>query len=346
MEGLAGDGNPDIRWRWSRSGEDMFPAERAQSIGDAGELRTDVASVEARRLEPGDWPGFRGPTHDGVVHGVKIKTDWSTAPPKLVWRQRVGPGWSSFAIVGDRLFTQEQRGESEAVMCVDAATGREVWVRQDAARFYENLGGAGPRATPTFAEGRIYALGATGILNCLDATTGELKWSHNISDDSGAKIPMWGFSSSPLVVSGMVIVFAGGESQQNLLAYRAESGDLAWTAPAGHDSYASAQPASIGGEDQILFFSDAGLTAVDPASGAVLWEHAAPGSNEPRTVQPHLVGGTQVLVSGANSGTTSISMCCSFTVMYHRQHDVKFAGTECEVRFFRPPAHFAAGDQR
>jgi outer membrane protein assembly factor BamB len=308
MEGLAGDGNPEMRWRWSRSGEDLFLAERVQSTAKTGELQTPDVSGEALRVQSGDWPGFRGPTYDGVVYGAKIKTDWSTAPPRLVWRQRIGPGWSSVAIVGNRLFTQEQRGESEAVICVDAATGREVWVRQDAARFSENLGGVGPRATPTFADGRIYALGATGILNCLDAATGELKWSHNISDDSGAKIPMWGFSSSPLVISEMVIVFAGGESQQNLLAYRAESGDLVWTAPAGHDSYASAQPASIGGEDQILFFSDAGLTGLDPASGAVLWEYAVVSSNEQRTVQPHLVGGAQVLFSGSNTGTTSLSV--------------------------------------
>jgi outer membrane protein assembly factor BamB len=253
MEGLAGDGNAEMRWRWSRSGEDLFLADRVQSTAKTGELQTPDASGEAPRVQSGDWPGFRGPTYDGVVYGAKIKTDWSTAPPRLVWRQRVGPGWSSVAIVGDRLFTQEQRGEHEAVICVDAAMGREVWVHQDAARFSENLGGVGPRATPTFADGRIYALGATGILNCLDAATGELKWSHNISDDSGAKVPIWGFSSSPLVMNEMVIVFAGGESRQNLLAYRAESGDLVWTAPTGHDSYASAQPASVGGEDQILF---------------------------------------------------------------------------------------------
>jgi outer membrane protein assembly factor BamB len=214
-------------------------------------------------------------------------------------------------IVGNRLFTQEQRGEIEAVVCLDSATGRELWVHQDRARFSENLGGVGPRATPTFAEGRIYALGATGILNCLDAATGEPTWSRNITVDSGAnegKLPIWGFSSSPLVVNEIVIVFAGGEGQQNILAYRAESGEVAWTAPASHDSYASPQLVSLSGEDQILFFGDLGLTAVDPASGTVLWEHAVAAPGEPRSVQPHLLGGTQVLLSGANSGTAMVDV--------------------------------------
>src|SRR5206468_4487815 len=141
MEGLSGDGNPQIRWRWSRTGEDLFLAEKAQGIGNASDLRTPVPSRDMLTLQPDDWPGFRGPNRDGEVHGVTIATDWNTAPPKLVWRQRVGPGWSSVVIVGNRLFTQEQRGESEAIVCLDSARGRELWVHQDAARFSENLGG-------------------------------------------------------------------------------------------------------------------------------------------------------------------------------------------------------------
>lgn len=307
MEGLKGDTNPQVRWRWSRSAEELFLAERAKSPVPVGGDRP-VSSEDAFMLQPGDWPGFRGPDRTGEVHGIKIATDWNTAPPKLIWRQRIGPGWSSVAIVAGRLYTQEQRGESEAVVCLDSATGREIWSHQDYARFSEILGGVGPRATPTFAEGRIYALGATGILNCLDSATGERNWSRDIAADSGAKVPMWGFSSSPLVVNGMVIVFAGGASEQNLLAYDAQSGDRTWTAAAGHDSYTSPQPVAIGGANQLLFYSDVGLTAVDPVSGAVLWEHASAGPGEPRSVQPHLIRETQVLVSAPNAGTTLLDV--------------------------------------
>ena len=127
-----------------------------------------------------------------MVRGTNIGTDWKTAPPRLVWRQRVGPAWSSVIVVADRLFTQEQRGEKEAVVCHDAGTGKTLWVHEDAGRFWESVSGAGPRATPTFADGRIFALGATGVLNCLEAGTGKRIWMRNIAEDAGAKPPRVG----------------------------------------------------------------------------------------------------------------------------------------------------------
>src|SRR5205085_11920790 len=119
-----------------------------------------------------------------------------------VWRRRVGPGWSSFAVISDRGFTQEQRGEAEAVVCFDIATGDEIWSHEDKARFEEIVAGAGPRATPTFAGGRIYALGGSGVLNCLDAATGRPIWTRDIAEEAETKPPQWGFSSSPLIKNG------------------------------------------------------------------------------------------------------------------------------------------------
>ena len=289
MNGLSGDLRADLHWRWSRTPEEVYLAERAPATATApagGELT----------LRPGDWPGFRGPDRDGAVHGVRIATDWDTAPPRPVWRQRVGPAWSSVAVVGDRLFTQEQRGDAEAVVCLDAATGREVWAHQDAGRFWDAQSGAGPRATPTFADGRVYALGGRGTLNCLDAATGERQWSRDITADAGAKVPIWGFSSSPLVAGGVVIVFAGGDGPKGLLAYRTDSGEPAWAAPVGGTSYSSPQLVTIGGQPQVLFLSDRGLTAVNPGSGAVLWQHAGAAPGAPQAIQPHLVGDAQVLL--------------------------------------------------
>jgi outer membrane protein assembly factor BamB len=255
-------------------------------------------------VQPGDWPAFRGPNRDSVVRGAKIATDWQTAPPKLLWRQRVGPGWSSFAVVGDRLFTQEQRGPSEAVVCLEAATGREIWAYEDAASFSDAQAGPGPRATPTFAEGRIYALGATGILNCLDAATGERAWSHDVAADAGAKLPVWGFVSSPLVVKGVVVVSAEGDRQKTLLAYRADSGEPAWTADVGKISYGSPQPASLHGAEQILFLGERGLMALDPATGKIFWEHSVPtGPAMPHSLQPHPLGESQILIAFDHGAT-------------------------------------------
>src|SRR5262245_13907916 len=177
FEGVDGSFAAKFQYRWMPTAEEKLLADIS-----AGKLRGQASPGAAATpaLESGDWPGFRGPDRDGRLPGVRIATDWDQHPPKQVWRHRVGPGWSSFAVVGNRLYTQEQRGEDEVVVCYDADTGAEVWAHADAARFTEPIAGAGPRATPTFHEGKVYALGGKGRLNCLDAATGSVKWSRDI----------------------------------------------------------------------------------------------------------------------------------------------------------------------
>jgi outer membrane protein assembly factor BamB len=135
-------------------------------------------------------------------------------------------------------------------------------------------------------------------LNCLDTATGERQWSRDIKTDSGAHVPQWGFSGSPLVVGGLVVVFAGGEGPKQLLAYHAGSGELAWAAAAGETSYGSPQPARIAGSEQALLLSNRGLTAVEAVTGAVLWEHLLPlPPSAPRTIQPHVLGEAGMLIA-------------------------------------------------
>jgi outer membrane protein assembly factor BamB len=287
VDGVDGDLQSRTRWRWIPRPEELFMAQKAPA--------PRPSSLPPLILSEGDWPAFRGPNRDGVIPSVTIGTDWSTAPPKLLWHQRVGPAWSSVIVIGDLLFTQEQRGPEETVVCYEASTGKEVWVHVDTARFVGPPAGAGPRATPTFAGGRLFTLGATGILNCLDAATGARFWSRDVAAEAPAKPPMWGYSSSPLVVEDKVIVFAGGDGDRNLLAYRTDSGELAWAARASHDSYSSPQLATIDGQRQCLLLGDHGLTAVDPATGNPLWQYGWVMAGAPRTVQPHVLGSSQVV---------------------------------------------------
>jgi len=293
MDGLNGDTGMSFRFRWTPTAEDLYRAQLAKAGQTPQPSLIDTSTP--LHLQSGDWPGFRGAERDGIVHGTHIATDWNANPPKPLWRKLVGPGWSCPIVVNDRVFSQEQRGDDEAVFCLDAATGRELWAHLDRVRFDESMAGPGPRATPTFADGKLYTQGATGILNCLDAASGRLLWTRQIRPEN-AGLPMWGYSSSPLLAGQMVIVFEGENNHAALLAFHADTGAPAWTCDVGTMSYSSAQLVSMAGQDLALFLSDRGLSAVDPRTGNIAWEYRVPAKGTlPRSLQPHSLGDGNVL---------------------------------------------------
>jgi outer membrane protein assembly factor BamB len=311
FEGTTGDIIPKFTYRGSPTMEDRFLAERS---GTLAAKTVPALSADTLMLKPGDWPGFRGALRDSRLAGARIGTDWKEQPPRQVWRHHVGPGWSSFAVVGNRLFTQEQRGSDEVVTCYDADAGNELWVHTDNTRFSEAMAGPGPRATPTFHEGKIYALGAKGLLNCLDAATGRLEWSRDIMKESDAKLQPWGFASSPLVSHGIVTVFVGDPAGKVVLAFDAKTGKPAWQAGKGDKdhkdfhSYCSIQPAHLDGVDQLVISTAVGLMAFHPTRGDVLWQYDWPlGKNGSRIVQPAIVGESDVLIgTGFGVGTRRV----------------------------------------
>ncbi|MDY7091630.1 MAG: PQQ-binding-like beta-propeller repeat protein [Acidobacteriota bacterium] len=286
-EGIHGDMSWDFAWRWAETPEE--------------ELLEAVASEEVLappQAEIGEavWPGFRGAQRNSVVPGVALATDWSASPPEELWSRPVGPGWSSFAVAGDLLYTQEQRGEQEAVSCYRASTGEPVWIHEDPARFWEPMAGTGPRATPTVHRGRVYALGATGILNALNALDGSRLWRRDVAEDTGAKTPEWGFSSSPLVVDGLVVVHTGAPDGKAVVAYDELSGEPRWFAPAGALSYSSVHLATLHGVRQLLIVTGDGVTSLAPADGSVLWRHEWPAGGGARVTQPWVLEDDTVLV--------------------------------------------------
>lgn len=320
--GVSGAGASDIHWRWTPSPEERLisqaanepnvvvtsnapeqsqpqplpvsnaepsPTSASPSADSSKDATTTASPVEAAKTGA-DWPGFRGPRRDGIVRGVRIDPDWTQSPPVQLWRKPVGPGWSSFAVHSDLCYTQEQRGEDELVACYKVSTGEPVWRHRDAVRFWESNGGAGPRATPTLSNGRVYTFGATGILNVLNASNGSLIWTRNVASETGTKVPQWGFSSSPLVVDNLVIVAASGK----LAAYDAATGQQKWVGQSHGGSYSSPHRTTIDGVPQILLESGSGLTSLVPASGALLWEYSWSGST---IVQPAVIPGGDVLIS-------------------------------------------------
>jgi outer membrane protein assembly factor BamB len=315
-DGVSGDGGFNLRSRWSPTAEDRLLAQAPddppplvppvaaaapsaspaagsiakESVAKPGEPAAPAAAAiaPATRVE---WSGFRGPNRDSIVRGVRIETDWTKSPPVKLWQRPVGPGWSSFAVHGDVFFTQEQRGGDEIVGCYRVNTGEPVWRHKDPVRFYESNGGAGPRATPTIHDGRVYAFGATGILNALDERTGRVIWSRDVAKETEKEIPMWGFTSSPLVFDDVVIVAASGR----MAGYEVATGKTRWLGPDGGGSYGSPHLATIDGVPQILLLSSTGTTSLAPASGAILWKHEW--SEGTSIVQPALTAEGDVLVN-------------------------------------------------
>jgi outer membrane protein assembly factor BamB len=285
--GITGDGASDLHWRWAPT-----PEERLLALAGNEPAAPPWTPTAAKTVA--HWPGFRGPDRDGVVRGVRIATDWSRSPPVELWRRPIGPGWSSFAVGGDLLYTQEQRGDDEVVACYHLTTGQPVWRHQDAARFWESNAGAGPRATPTLHNGHVYTCGATGIVNALDAADGAVVWSRNAAADTGKKVPGWGFAGSPLVVDDVVIVATGGR----LVAYDLVTGEPRWLGPAGGGGYSSPHLATIDGVKQILLLNGAGAISVAPATGTQLWQYPWRGDG---IVQPALTADGDVLI-GTGSG--------------------------------------------
>lgn len=331
-DGVMGEGGAQLRWRWTPTAEERLlalgdptpsaaastepeaaapaPAEAAIPKGpSAGKIKTVVASAAPAEKGPAtsesvirrvEWPGFRGPDRDGVVRGAQIETDWSKAPPVELWRRPIGPGWSSFAVDGDRIYTQEQRGEEELVSAYRLSNGEPVWRHRDRVRFYESNGGAGPRATPTLHNGRVYTLGATGILNALDGRTGAGVWTRNAAKDTGAPLPGWGFAGSPLVAGDVVVVATSGR----LAGYDIATGNLRWVRQTGGGGYSSPHFTTIGGVPQILLLSGAGATSVAPADGTVLWSHSFQAGVA--IVQPALVADGVLISAGDMMGGVGI----------------------------------------
>jgi outer membrane protein assembly factor BamB len=288
------------KWRFGRSADQLL----AGAFG--GGEATDW------RATPHDYPRFLGGGYWAETPGVELETDWKSHPPEEVWRHEIGAGWSGIAVVGNQAVTQEQRGDEELVSCYRLDSGELVWAhgdetRFDPADFQGSLGGIGPRATPTIHDGRILTQGGTGIVNCIDARTGDVIWSHDTHAEIDAEPLVWGQSGSPLVVDDLVIVSVGAPSDaaaredydSSLVAYDLESGELRWAAGNRQASYASPIVTTLAGERQIVMVNDKFITAHRVEDGTVLWEYPWPSESDSTatTTQPIPLDGDRLFLS-------------------------------------------------
>jgi outer membrane protein assembly factor BamB len=315
IDGLSGDAEVVFGWR-----RDAVPAALPTTVADTARDAGPPA------LEPGphDFAGYLGPQRDGRVVGPPLDADWATHPPREVWRRAVGAGWGGFAVVGGLAFTQEQRGDREAVVCYDLDTGAERWIHSDPVRFDSSYGGPGPRATPTISAGRVYTMGATGRLTCL-AADGTVVWG--VDTVPGAVPPpppapgedpavetesvatgallAHGMAGSPLVVGERVFVSPCGTDGRSLAAFDAATGAEIFRAGTKRASYASPALHPVAGAPCMLVFNEVGVAAHDPEDGAVRWGFPWGNDNFNNCAQPLVIDEHRVLLS-TGYGTGSV----------------------------------------
>ncbi|MCY2968306.1 MAG: PQQ-like beta-propeller repeat protein [Planctomycetota bacterium] len=305
LEGFAGDYSPELSWRWSPSREQP----RIETTDRTAISTPSSVGMSLGEPADSDWPGFRGAHFNSRAPGRFAELDWRTDPPRILWTTPIGPGWSSFASVAGRLFTQEQRGDFEVVSCRDCATGQVIWADEHATRFSDVVAGAGPRATPTYRNGRLFTFGAKAVLSALDASTGKLYWRHDLMTEVNAALPVWGFASSPTVVGEAVIVYAGGPGDNGLVAYHAVTGEPLWRRPQQGMNFGSAQPVSIDGREMVLFSTVSGLDALDPATGDLIWQYSPTRWRGPIVCQPQQIGTNSLIVPlGDGVGVTRLEV--------------------------------------
>ncbi len=283
IKGVDGNIVPILGFRWSD--------DRAFDHATTTAATTTAATVPG----PDDYPQFYGPNRDATLAGPRLARDWRAQPPRQLWRREVGEAWSSFAVVGDAVVTQEQRGAEETVVRYELSTGEQVWVHADSTRFDTTVGGIGPRATPTVAAGRVYTLGATGILNCLQLDDGSRVWSRHVLEDNDAAPSEWGLTSSPLLAGDRVIVQLG-LGGTSLAAYEKATGAPAWRAGVDDGSYSMPTLATVAGREQVLIVNRRSVAGHDPATGEMLWREPwdLPGE---RITMPLTFGDDRLLVS-------------------------------------------------
>jgi outer membrane protein assembly factor BamB len=266
-----------------------------------------VSTVPVHNQQGGafDWPQWRGPNRDGLSQETGLLQEWPAAGPPQVWKASgAGTGYSSMAVSGGRIYTLGARSNyrvqrmlgygTELVMAFDAATGKKLWEVENGSLF-SNDRGDGPRSTPTVDGNRVYALGASGDLSCLEAATGKKVWSVNLLSTFGGSNPNWGLSESPLVVGDRVLVNAGGP-QASLVAFDKRKGSVLWKSQGDGAGYSSAVVHQVGGVQQAVFFTARRAVGVDVRDGRLLWEYANV-SNRVANIATPIVKGDRVFLS-------------------------------------------------
>jgi outer membrane protein assembly factor BamB len=256
---------------------------------------------------PADWPQWRGLRRDGISAETGLLDSWPAAGPRLVWKtQGLGEGYSAFAVVGERLFTQGQQGDQEFVVAFDTNTGKQIWTAPSGRAFRERRG-HGPRGTPTVDGNRLYALAADGTLVCLDTATGQRVWGMNLTERFGGRVPTWGISESPLIDGDRLIVTPGGRGA-SVVALEKTKGNLLWQSQSDPAGYSSPMPFEAGGSRKVAVFTADGAIGLDMKNGALEWRYSKVSNRTANIATPIINNGHIFLSSDYGTGCALLKL--------------------------------------
>lgn len=262
-----------------------------------------------------DWPQWRGPNRDGVIHDQDLVETLPNGDLPRQWEVEIGPGYNGPTVADGRVYVMD-RGSSppddpaagiERVLCFDAATGKSLWTHEYAAPYTISYT-AGPRASVTIHQGKAYAVGAMGHFHCLRADTGGVVWARDLESDYDVRMPIWGIAASPLIHDDLVIQVVGGSGPACVVAFDAETGRQRWAAldePAGYSS-----PILIrqGSRDVVVCWTGESVSGLDPATGRVFWALPMRPRNMPIGVATPVIQDDQLFVSSFYDGSMMIEL--------------------------------------
>lgn len=254
-----------------------------------------------------DWCQWRGANRDGKVTGFEAPKQWP-AELNVKWKVMVGLGDASPVMSGGKVYSFGRVGGDEVTMCLDAATGKEIWQDKYAALAVSGPSASqhpGPRSTPAVSENKVVTLGIGGVLSCLDAATGKVIWRN---EEYTKELPQFFTGLSPIIVKGMCIVHLGGKDLGKIIAFDLASGNQKWKTTSDGPSYSSMALMSVDGKIQIVDLTNKNLVGVDPENGKLLWQFPAPDQSRFYNSASPVIDGQTVIITGQGEGTKAVKI--------------------------------------
>ncbi len=269
----------------------------SQAANQHAEILSNASMSKATSDPAGDWPQWLGPNRDAIVGAGGLSLPWGDNGPKELWRTPIGSGFSAISVAGGVAYTMESDDGTEYLIAFDPASGKKIWRFKTGSEFPDRMGGDGPRATPVIENGLVYTYSAYGQAFAVNASDGKLKWAADLVDLVGAKVPRWGFSTSPLIEGDLVILEAGGGSGKSMVALNKNSGDIVWTAGTDRVGYSSPIAVTINGVRQIICFTGSKLVSLSPKDGSLYWEEEWRTSYDVNSATPMFIAPDKIFIS-------------------------------------------------